>query len=86
MHLTRLSVPLVMAAGLLVASCASEPPAPVDMAKTYFLTDADGHPAGKVVLSPVGGGQMYDYNGQLIGMVSPPVATAPPVTAAPLPQ
>ena len=86
MHFSRLSVPFVLTAGLLVASCAAEPPAPVDMSKTYFLSDVDGHPAGKVVLSPVGGGQMYDYNGQLIGTISPPVATAPPMAPAPLPQ
>ena len=87
MHLSRFSVPFVLAAGFLAAGCATEQPAPVDMSTTYFLSDANGHPAGKVVLSPVGGGQMYDYNGQLIGTITPPVAAAPPpVAAAPLPQ
>ena len=62
-----LAIPLALAP--LLGGCSSSP---VSMAKIYTLVDEDGHTAGSVSMSPIGGGQVIDNNGTVIGRIVPP--------------
>ncbi|MTJ80547.1 MAG: hypothetical protein F8N37_05955 [Telmatospirillum sp.] len=77
MSLNRLSLPLAVAGVFLLVGCSSAPK-PVDMSKTYIISDDEGHPAGKVIFNPMGTGKVYDYSGALIGNIVPPADAAPP--------
>jgi hypothetical protein len=57
-----------------LAACGSSPapaPSPVPgaggISRSYNLVDDQGHVAGRVVLSPLGGGQLIDQNGNTVG-------------------
>jgi hypothetical protein len=65
---------LLPALALTLAACASEPPPqPVvgpgvgGISRSYNLVDEQGRVAGRVVISPLGGGQMIDQNGNVVG-------------------
>jgi hypothetical protein len=60
---------------LTLAACGSEPPPPQPVvgpgvggiSRSYNLVDEQGRVAGRVVISPLGGGQMIDQNGNVVG-------------------
>jgi hypothetical protein len=64
---------------LCLAACGSAPaPSPVPgpgaggISRSYNLVDDQGRIAGRVILSPLGGGQLIDQNGNVVGrFVSP---------------
>jgi hypothetical protein len=62
---------------LILASCSQivpekkEPAKMVDLNKVYQMVDKDGGLAGTVVFKPVGGGEVRDNTGNVIGIISP---------------
>jgi hypothetical protein len=63
---------------LTLAACGSEPPPPRapqpvagpgvgGISRSYNLVDDQGHVAGRVIISPLGGGQLIDQNGNVVG-------------------
>ena len=72
-------------AAIWLAACGGAPPKPVSLTRSYALVDEEGRKAGTVVFSPMGGGEVRDVDGTVIGIVSAPGAGAAPA-AAPAPQ
>jgi hypothetical protein len=60
-----------LALPLLLAGCGSAPRT-VSLGKTYTMVDEDGRTAGKVTFSPLGDGQVFDAQGNLIGHIVKP--------------
>jgi len=73
-------------AAVWLGSCGGAPPPPVSLVRSYTLVDADGRKSGTVVLSPMGGGELRDVDGTVIGVISAPGGTAPAPAAAPSPE
>ena len=48
-----------------------EAPKMVDLNKVYQMVDRDGGLAGTVVFKPVGGGEVRDNTGNVIGIITP---------------
>ncbi|HLZ68166.1 MAG TPA: hypothetical protein VKQ29_18225 [Aliidongia sp.] len=60
------------ALALSLAACGSAPPPIVGpdaggISRSYNLVDDQGRVAGRVILSPLGGGQLIDQNGNVVG-------------------
>lgn len=58
---------------LTLAACGSASPPPVvgpgagGISRSYNLVDDEGRVAGRVIISPLGGGQLIDQNGNVVG-------------------
>jgi hypothetical protein len=72
MHGRYLVLPVL---ALSLAACGGESPSPQPIvgpgsggiSRSYNLVDEQGRTAGRVVLSPLGGGQLIDQNGNVVG-------------------
>lgn len=73
----------IAVAGL--SSCGGAPPKPVSLQRTFTLLDEEGRKAGSVVLSPLGGGELRDSDGTLLGIIAAPGKAAPPAGADAVP-
>ncbi len=68
---------VITCASLFLASCTQvveekkEAPKMVDLNKVYQMVDKDGGLAGTVVFKPVGGGEVRDNTGNVIGVITP---------------
>ena len=55
-----------------LAACGSAPPPVIGpgaggISRSYNLVDDEGRVAGRVIISPLGGGQLIDQNGNVVG-------------------
>ena len=62
----------LLAALLMTAACSSDSDRNGELSKTLNMVDKDGTHYGTVALTPVGGGEVRDSDGKLIGKVVPP--------------
>ena len=62
----------LLAALLVTAGCSSDRDRNGELSKTLEMVDKDGTHYGTVALTPVGGGEVRDTDGKLIGRVVPP--------------
>lgn len=70
-----------MSAAAWLGSCGGAPPKPTSLLRTYALVDDEGRKAGTVVFNPMGGGEVRDADGTVIGIISAPAAKAAPAPA-----
>ncbi|HEV2674685.1 MAG TPA: hypothetical protein VGV37_09095 [Aliidongia sp.] len=72
MRCRHFALPLL---ALSLVGCGSAPPPPQPVvgpgvggiSRSYNLVDDQGRIAGRVVISPLGGGQLIDQNGNVVG-------------------
>jgi hypothetical protein len=68
----RTTIVLAAVLALAAVGCGGAPEKPASLSRTYTLTDEQGRQAGTLVLNPLGGGEVRDSDGRVIGMLVSP--------------